>query len=250
LAGIKEVDKESFINLKLSNSIMEVLNSIPIRLELEEVLKQLHQDKENKYIERIIQELIEIVQPIVKPKAIYKVSYVENKNEDSLYIDGVRFTSRILRVNLDKVERVFPYVVTCGRELDEVAVPSDDYMKYFCLDVIKEMALNSSIKYLTDYLKRNYALGQVSKMLPGSLKDWPITQQKELFSIFGNVEDLIGVKLTDNFLMIPVKSVSGICFPTEIKFESCQLCPREACSGRRAPYDPDLVKEYKEKIVG
>jgi len=228
---------------------MEVLDSIPFRLDVEAVLKQLHQNKGNKYIGAIVQELIEIVRPIAKPKAVYEVSYVENKNEDSVYIDGVRFTSRVLRVNLDKVERVFPYVATCGRELDEIAVPSDDYMKYYCLDVIKEMTLRSAISYLTDYLTRNYALGQMSRMHPGSLEDWPITQQKELFSIFGNVEDLVGVKLTESFLMIPVKSVSGICFPTEIRFESCQLCPREVCSERRAPYDPDLVRKYKEKIM-
>ena len=228
---------------------MEVLDSIPFRLDVEAVLKQLHQNKGNKYIGAIVQGLIEIVRPIAKPKAVYEVSYVENKNEDSVYIDGVRFTSRVLRVNLDKVERVFPYVATCGRELDEIAVPSDDYMKYYCLDVIKEMTLRSAISYLTDYLTRNYALGQMSRMHPGSLEDWPITQQKELFSIFGNVEDLVGVRLTESFLMIPVKSVSGICFPTEIRFESCQLCPREVCSERRAPYDPDLVRKYKEKIM-
>ena len=227
---------------------MEVLDSIPVRLGVEEVLKRLHQSKENKYMERIVQELMEIVRPIAKPKAIYKVSYVDNKSEDSLYIDGVRFTSRVLRVNLDKVGRVFPYVATCGRELDKITIPSVDFMKYYWLDVIKEMVLRSAISYLTDYLTRNYALGQMSKMHPGSLEDWPITQQRELFSIFGNVEDLIGVKLTDKCLMLPVKSVSGIYFPTEIKFESCQLCPREVCSERRAPYDPDLVKKYKEKM--
>jgi len=227
---------------------MEVLDSIPVRLDVEEVLKQLHQGKENKYIERIVQELIEIVRPVAKPKAIYEVSYVDNKNEDSLYIDGVKFTSRVLRVNLDKVERVFPYVVTCGRELDEITIPSDDFMQHYWLDVIKETVLRTAISYLTDYLTRNYALGQMSKMHPGSLRDWPITQQKELLSIFGNVEDLIGVKLTKNFLMLPLKSVSGIYFPTEIRFESCQLCPREKCSERRAPYDPDLVKKYREKM--
>jgi len=95
---------------------MEILDNIPVKLDLEAVLKQLHQSKENKYITRIVQELIEIVRPVAKPKAIYEVSYVENKSEDSLYIDGVRFASRVLRVNLDKVERVFPYVATCGRE--------------------------------------------------------------------------------------------------------------------------------------
>ena len=229
---------------------MEVLNSIPFRLTTKEVLKRLRLRKENKDIERIVQELLDIVHPVAKPKAVYKVSYVDNKNGDSLYIDGIRFTSRVLRVNLDKVERVFPYVTTCGTELDEIAVSPNDYMKYYCLDTIKEMALRSARSYLQDYLTRNYALGQMSRMAPGSgsVEDWPITQQKELFSIFGNVEDLIGVQLTESFLMVPIKSVSGIFFPTEIKFESCQLCPREACSSRRAPYDPDLVKKYREKI--
>ena len=88
-------------------------------------------------------------------------------------------------------------------------------------------------------------------MAPGSgtTDVWPITQQKELFSIFGNVEDLIGVRLTDKYLMIPIKSVSGILFQTETTFETCQLCPREACIGRRAKYDPDLVRKYREKMI-
>ena len=82
----------------------------------------------------------------------------------------------------------------------------------------------------------------------GSRTVWPITQQKQLFSIFGNVEDLIGVRLTDSMLMIPVKSVSGIFVPTEIKFETCQLCPGERCIARKAPYDPGLEKKYQDKL--
>ncbi len=227
---------------------MEVLDSIPVRLGVEEVLKRLHQSQENKYMERIVQELMEIVRPIAKPKAVYEVSFIDNKNEDSVDIGGVRFTSHVLRVNLDKVGRVFPYVVTCGRELDEINIPSHEFLKYYCLDQIKETALVLAREYLEDYLTRSYALEQISKMAPGSLADWPITQQKELFSIFGNVEDLIGVKLTDKCLMLPLKSVSGIYFPTKCKFESCQLCPREECIGRKAPYDLELVKKYREKM--
>ena len=226
---------------------MEVLDSIPFKLDIEVVLKKLSLRKENKYVERSVQELIEVVRPIAKPKAIYEVCYVENKEEDSLEIGGITFASRVLRVNLDKVERVFPYIATCGTELDKVAVPSDDFLKYYCLDAIKEIALRSALSYLGEYLTRNYALGQMSRISPGagSVEDWPLTQQRELFSIFGKLESLIGVRLTKNFLMVPLKSVSGIYFPTEIKFESCQLCPREACSGRRAPYDPNLVKKYR-----
>jgi hypothetical protein len=237
------------LSVSFFGSIMEILDSIPISLDPGEVIKRLRIRKRTQGIEDIVQELINLVQPVAKPKAIYEVSYVDNKNGDSLCISGVKFTSRVLRINLNEVGRVFPYIVTCGRELDEIAIPSDDLMKNYYLDAIKEMVLRSAINYLTDYLAEKYALGQVSRMHPGSLKDWPITQQKGLFSIFGNVEDLIGVKLTESFLMIPVKSVSGIYFPTEIKFESCRLCPREVCSGRMAPYDQDLINKFNEQMI-
>lgn len=226
---------------------MEVLDSIPVILDPEEVLRRLRIRKLSKGIEETVQELIEIVRPVAKPKAIYEVSYVDNKDGDSLSIGGVRFTSRVLRVNLDKVGRVFPYVATCGRELDEITVPSSDFMKCYFLDTIKGIVLRSASNYLKDYLKRNYAISQLSSMNPGSLEDWPITEQRKLFSIFGNIEQLIGVGLTEALYMVPLKSVSGIYFPTRIEFVSCQLCPREVCEGRKAPYDPDLAKKYREK---
>ena len=233
---------------------MEVLKSIPISLDLEAVLKRMQVRNKRESIVKNVREMLEIARPIAKPKAIFEVAYVDNKNGDSLEIGGVGFTSRVLRVNLDTVGRVFPYVVTCGKELDEITIPSDDFIKSYYLDQIKETVVILARQYLEDYLKRNYALGQMSKMAPGAGAgdDWPITQQKELFSIFGGrdkVEGLIGVRLTDTFLMIPIKSVSGIYFPTEIKFESCQLCPREKCIGRRAAYDPEVVKKYRLDVT-
>ena len=224
---------------------MEVLDNIPLKLDTADVMRLL---RHSKAMEPCVEELLETVRPIARPKAVYEVSYVDEKGEDSVRIDGVTFTSRVLRINLDSTHRVFPYVVTCGREMDEVNVPSGDLMKSFCLDAIKQTVLASARIYFVDYITRKFALGQTSRMAPGSLEDWPITQQKELFSIFGDVENLIGVRLTRDFLMVPVKSVSGICFPTEVKFESCQLCPREKCSGRRAPYDPELVKRYEMAV--
>jgi hypothetical protein len=227
---------------------MEVLNDIAFQLDMDTLLARLHIDKESEDA-KDIQHLIERAVPLIKPKALYEVSYIQYKGRDTVNIGGVTFTSRVLRINLDKVERVFPYIATCGRELEKIVAATDDLIRRFWLDTIKDIALEASSKYLSNYLKRRYALGQMSSMSPGagSQNLWPIEQQKQLFSIFGNVEDLIGVKLTDSFLMIPNKTVSGIYFPTEIKFESCQLCPRKECPSRRAPYDKNLLeaKYYK-----
>jgi len=229
---------------------MEILNDIPFELDTATLLSKVHIKKGSKDAEDL-QNLLKTITSIVKPKAIYKVSYIQSKGYDTVKIGGVTFASRVLRVNLNKVKRVFPYIATCGRELDEIVTPSDDFIRQFWLDTIKGMALDASVKYLSSYLERKYALGQTSRMSPGAgARDlWPIEQQKQLFSLFGNVEDLIGVKLTDSFLMIPNKSVSGIFFPAEIRFESCRLCDRQICSGRKAPYNRSLWESYyRDKI--
>jgi len=221
---------------------MKLLENIPVHLDLEEVLKQLG-DKEGKHA-GVIHELLGIANSLVKPRAIYEVSYVGDQNGDTVYIDGVKFTSRILRTNLDGVGRVFPYIVTIGKELENKAASFDDLLKQFFMETIGDVALRSTVKYLEDYLKKRYLLIQLSRMNPGSLKDWPIEQQTPLFSIFRDVEKIIGVRLTDSLLMVPRKSVSGIFFPTEVEFSSCQLCPREGCKYRRAPYDKGLKEKY------
>jgi len=228
---------------------MEVFNNIPVDLEPDKVLKSMGMRSSNQRIEEVVQELVEVARSVARPKAVYKVSYIDDKDGDTVTIDGVRFTGRVLRINLDQVERVFPHIATCGTELEEIAVPSGDVMKSFCFDAIKTMVVKSATAFLSKHIKEHYALDRMSRMSPGSLESWPIAQQKELFSLFGDTEGLVGVRLTESCIMVPLKSVSGIYFPTEISFESCQLCPRARCIGRRAPYDPELTKKYREAVV-
>lgn len=136
---------------------MEVLNNIPVRLDLEAVLERMRVRNRSKDIEKSIQELIEIARPIAKPKAVYEVSFIDNKNEDSVDIGGVRFTSHVLRVNLDKLEVVFPYIVTCGSELEEIKIPAHEILKCYFLDQIKEVIVRSALGYLHDYIIENHA---------------------------------------------------------------------------------------------
>ncbi|MDQ1318039.1 MAG: hypothetical protein QG641_575 [Candidatus Poribacteria bacterium] len=223
---------------------MEILDQVPVEIKAEQVLNILHMEKNSRYSE-IVQELIDQVQPVIRPKAIYDVQYVEHIDRETIEIAGVRFTSRILRVNLDDVGRVFPFIATSGMEAESIDIPDDDLMGKFIVDTIKEISLGAAAHYLDEHIKNKYKISKMSAMNPGSLEDWPISQQKPLFSVFGDVEELIGVKLTDSFLMIPIKSISGIHFPTEKSFASCQLCQREKCPNRRAKFDPEMMKKYE-----
>lgn len=228
---------------------MIVLDNIPVKIGLNDVVKKTRIRNMNEDFANVIQELLDMIHTIAKPKAIYEISKIDNKRGDSLDIGGVRFTSHILRVNLDKVGEVYPHVATCGTEIDEI-VPHHDVMRYYFMDQIKEIVSSLALNYLQEHIRSNHDCWQTARMAPGDGSEdiWPITQQKELFSIFGNTEELIGVRLNSTYLMVPLKSVSGIIYQTETKFETCQLCPRKDCIERRAIYEPDFVRKYKEMI--
>lgn len=198
----------------------------------------------NPQIEAIVRELLEQVLPVAHPKAVYIASWVDNKDSFSVDIEGARFTSRVLSKNLTMFKRVFPYVATCGCELEEIRISSQDMLKTYCLDVIKMLALGTAIARLSETVTKKYTLGQTSHMNPGSLADWPLPEQQKLFPLFGDVEKLIGVRLSTSSMMYPLKSSSGIFFTSDTRFESCQLCPRENCPGRRATYSTEMLEKY------
>lgn len=221
---------------------MEILENIPVDLNFEEIKKELHMQEKGDW--NHVQTLVDEAQSLIRPKAVYRSCYIEAKLEDAIFVDGIRLRSRVLRKHMDDVGRVFPYVVTIGSKLEEQARAFKDFVKQYYLDTIGNIALITARKYLEDQLRSRYALGCISYMSPGSLKDWGLEEQKQLFSILGNVESFIRVRLTKSLLMIPKKSLSGIFFPTEIPFYSCQLCPRKNCSSRKAKYSKKMAIEY------
>jgi len=217
----------------------------PFQIDLDQLLKRLHVDKDSQYVEGV-KGLASAAQAVGNPKALYKVAFIQSRGDDQVVIDDVVFTSRVLRVNLDGAHRVFAYVATCGVELDEWANATEDVLYRYWADTIKEMALRSAMRALDEHLVARYRPGRTATMSPGRLADWPLQEQRALFTLLGSPREAIGVQLTDSFLMIPTKSVSGMRFPTEESFESCQLCPRKGCPGRRARYDEGLYdRKYR-----
>jgi hypothetical protein len=218
---------------------MHILDNIPLQIDINSLLKELRVKEGSEHAEDV-KRLAGEVQAIGRPKALYKVAFIDSKGEDCVTVEGVVLRSRVLRVNLEQAHKVFPFVATCGVELEEWANSIDDFLLRYYADTIKEKALRVAIRFLDEHLAERYRPGRTARMNPGSLADWPLKEQRPLFAILGNTKDTIGVQLTDSLLMLPTKSVSGILFPTETSFESCQLCPRENCPGRRSPYDEGL----------
>jgi hypothetical protein len=227
---------------------MEVIDRIPVTLDSAAVAKRLRQNPARASSVNL-DELLAQARSLIHLRAVYEVSYTGTKGEETVEVAGVTFRSRVLRRNLDQAQKVFPFIMTAGPELETAASSSGDLLKQYYLEEMANVTLENGAAWLAECLKTRYGFPELASMDPGSLEDWPITEQPKLFSIFGDTERLIGVRLTDSMLMVPRKSISGIFFPSEEGFTSCQLCERAACPARRTPYDGELAIKYEKESV-
>lgn len=104
---------------------------------------------------------------LAAPKAIIKPVYITRKNNDSVELDGVRFTSRVLSMNLSGVQRAFVYVVTAGLELDQWAKGFSDILLQYWADRIQQLLLSSALKKNDAALARSFCVVQFVKHEPG-----------------------------------------------------------------------------------
>jgi hypothetical protein len=135
---------------------------------------------------------------------------------------------------------LYPYVATCGPEMAGFGETLNDPLERYWWDIIMINAVGLARKALFETVEK--ILGSAPKSAnPGSIEMWPISNQPALFSLIGDVEEMIGVTVAPSFLMRPLKSVSGIMFEGSGDFtHNCCLCERENCQGRRAPFDAKL----------
>lgn len=221
-------------------SPLTIIENIPLVVNEEELLHYLQMDTTSVFLEDI-RNIVHEAEALARPKGLYRLSAVEHTGETAVTLDGITFTSRVLRVNLDGMYRAFSFLATCGRELEAWSRTLEDPMQQFWADTIKEMALRQAIQTLSEQIRNTYETGDLAMMNPGSLPDWPISEQRPLFALFGDAATRIGVSLTESCLMSPIKSVSGVWFSTEKGFVNCQLCKREKCPNRRMPFDQHVL---------
>jgi hypothetical protein len=216
---------------------MDRIDPIPVILDGGEIAQRLRFDPSRAGFESL-DDLVHRARALIRPRGAWEAAFVGARGERTVEVGPVVFESPLLGKNLERANKVFPYIITVGPELERAAAAMDDLLQQYYLEEMANLALEQAAAWLSGYLEVRTGVAGLANLSPGSLVDWPITEQPKLFSLFGDTEGLIGVRLTDSLLMVPRKSISGILFPSEEGFVACQLCDRENCQGRKAPYRP------------
>ena len=175
-----------------------------------------------------------------RPKALVVEAAVEEVDAKTVRVGGVEIASSFVREKLFQSPVVYAYLLTCGREVEKWSKTLTDIVDVFYVDELKKLWLACAEKAVRAEVRKRLAPdAALSSLNPGSLPQWPIEGQRELFRILGDTEGAVGVRLTESCLMLPSKSVSGILFQDHTGHVNCALCPRENCPNRRVPFRMD-----------
>ena len=205
----------------------------------EDLLKRLHCEEDDEIYGRA-SELIEDAKSALRPAFAIKKFYIDEIRNDGIYIQGNFFKSKIVANKLKEEKDVYVYIATCGRRINTLIDGTDDELDKYIYDQLSYLAYLQAMEKMSAAVEDCFGIKRHIRLCPGSIIDWSIGDVCKIFTLMEGLYQQIDVNVLDSGLINPLKSTSGMFYPTEEEFDSCAICPRANCENRKMPFDEEL----------
>ncbi len=191
---------------------MEIILDLDLKLEPPRVLRLLggSSSQEERYGE-MIPGMVSRARELLEPVVLYDLFPVEEARPGEVALKGATLRSKGLAKLWARAQEVALVLCTLGPALDEQVsayFAASDPLRGLVLDAVGNAALEElteEICGLVEGVAKERGQEASAPLSPGNL-DWPVEEQKIFFDLLPARE--IGLSLTSNYQMIPLKSLS------------------------------------------
>ena len=149
---------------------------------------------------------------LTAPVAALRLVHVATGDEARVRLaEGPSFSGRAVARHLADARQAIAYVLTLGPALEaEVAALGQrhDLLEAYLLDLAGWAALEAAVRALRQELGAALPDARVSHRLGPGHRDWPLTEQAALLSLFP--DGGAPVRLSEHGVLVPFKSISGV----------------------------------------
>lgn len=186
----------------------------------------------------LIRDILNAAKGIADIKGSYLITDHQSKinDKETIRINDQNFqTGNIVTSFIHKSEQFLLFIVTAGKNIElqsQKFLHGNDPLSGYIFDVIGSLTVESAIEKFLQSIEEQFmkvGLKTTNPYSPGYC-GWPVSDQKILFTLFG--DNTCGIKLSETCLMDPIKSVSGIIgIGRNVKKQpySCSLCDANNC---------------------
>ena len=193
-------------------------------------------------IHRLYLDAIKIFRETSKPIVIYS-EISEEKFQNIFKGEGNNSAETPVKQIFSKADNLILFALTMGKEVSEkidILFKENDFALGSMLDNIASLTADNAVRKMEKFATKNTKNHQENILTlaysPGYC-GWHISGQKKLFEYLH--PEKIGITLNDSFLMIPLKSVSGVLISGKREihkfkndFSFCSLCRTKSCLAR------------------
>jgi len=182
-------------------------------------------------------EVLSEIDVICKPQYMYAIYQGKVKDNASVMVGNNRLKlGKTITSYLIGIDYFCVFVTTAGHEYNEYKnkLRTDgELVKEFIADSIGSVIAEACVNKISDELSQKINLNYTYPYSPGYC-GWQLKEQQILFSMLP--DNPCGIELTDSFLMMPIKSISGIIgLGKDItqKAYGCSICENTNCYKRK-----------------
>ena len=208
---------EKFIREDFRKAMVVVGDQIDLEIDRKEVYRYLGYGKNTKLHNRtssLIDDYIEEAQSIIEPAYSYTIKNIERIEGSRVYIENsVVFESPTVSELLKKCEKVAIFLATINDPLEEVVghlSEDNSTLQATVLDAVGSVAADQVAEVVEDKVRElaNEQGLSVSRRFSPGYCGWDVDQQRAVFEVMNG--NSMGIELTEECIMLPRKSVSGI----------------------------------------
>ncbi len=227
--------------------MVEAIRDLDINIDKDEVCHLLGYRKgrgPKASISSLIDEKIDKANDLIQPSCFYQFMDIKEVASPRVVLEnGIRITvtSDVLSWALAPCQQAAVFVSSIGDGLESRVgqlMEQGEVLKGTILDAIGSLAADNAASCLQDKVQemaKSEGAEITLRYSPGYC-DWDITEQRAIFKVMDSTQT--GIELSEDCLMTPHKSISGLIGlgwgdRNRIRLTPCRFCTRKDCSSRR-----------------
>lgn len=164
-------------------------------------------------VSRLIDEVMEEGRGLLAPAAVDGLFEVETGDGRTVIGGALRSTSRSLHERLAGCRQAVLFAATVGQGIEDwlrAMLAADNLSRALLADAFASsaaIALGLEMERRAELFLKEHGLAPTRRYAPG-YGDWELSAQAPLHALLGS--ERVGISLSEDFLMTPSKSVSGV----------------------------------------
>lgn len=189
-------------------------------------------------VNRAIDEALDGAKDLIFSRGIYKLKKIASFSGESILLEGgVSFNTIKIGSYLVKCcDQIAVFLLTIGHDLEKKVdklMTEGDFPAALVLDAIGSEAVDTAANYLKELIRKSHEGMEITPYFSPGCGDWKLSDQSSIFNLLDSSK--LGMELTESYMMIPRKSISGIFGLGKVDSVTEAPIPCKFCSYKNCP---------------